>query len=199
MENKGFKIPEHGLIPFAKYSESKINNKSEFEKELFDIDIKWIEECTNEEIEEFKNKGFVRKNDTNYDKKLEKLKLKLRASLIESKLTNENKPYFIKGLSLPFKTKNGGYDPNFYNHHFNDLFFCKEIVDETNSRNPDDWVYYPIGIFLNHKIFMDIGDEYKYKDIIKFLDWFENYLKSKYEFIGDKVLFGEKIIKIGDF
>jgi hypothetical protein len=69
-------------------------------------------------------------------------------------------------------------------------------VDEVDSRNPDDWIYYPIGMFLDYKIFMDIESEYSYQDIVIFLDWFENYLISKYEFIGDKVLFGNKIVKI---
>ena len=43
---------------------------------------------------------------------------------------------------------------------------------------------------------MDIESEYSYQDIVIFLDWFENYLISKYEFVGDKILFGNKIIKI---
>ena len=76
MKNKGFKIPDHGLIPFAKRGESKLNNDNELEVEILDIDLKWIEDCTDEEIEEFKNNGFVEKTDTNFCKKLEKLKLK---------------------------------------------------------------------------------------------------------------------------
>lgn len=198
METRRFKIPENGLIPFAKRGESKINNNDEFETEILDIDLKWVEDCLSEEIEEFKNKGFVEKTDTNYDKKLEKLKLKLRTSLIESNVTYEKKPYFIKSLNLPYKTKTGGYEPHIYKHHFNDLSFCRELVDEVDSRNPDDWIYYPIGMFLDYKIFMDIESEYSYQDIVNFLDWFENYLNFKYEFVGDKILFGNKIIKIED-
>lgn len=193
---KEFKIPENGLIPFAKRGTSKINKDDELETEILDIDLKWIEDCSDEELGEFKTHGFVEKTNTNYDKKLEKLKLKLRTSLIESNLTYEKKPYFIKGLNLPYKTKSGDYEPHIYKHHFNDLFFCKELVDEVDSRNPDDCVYYPIGMFLDYKIFMDIESEYSYQDTINFLDWFENYLESKYEFVGDKVLFGNKIMKI---
>jgi hypothetical protein len=193
---KNFKIPENGLIPFAYRGETKINDDTSVETELIDIDIKWVEDCSDEEVEEFKNKGFVAKTNTNYDKKLEKLKLKLRNSLYESNVNYEKKPYFIKSLNLPYKNKIGGYEPHVYNHHFNDLSFCRELVDEVDSRNPDDWVYYPIGMFLDHKIFMDIESEYSYQDIVIFLHWFENYLISKYEFIGDKVLFGNKIVKI---
>lgn len=195
MEKK-FKIPENGLIPFAECGQTKINTDGSIETELIDIDIKWIEDCSDEEVEEFKNKGFVEKTNTNYDKKLEKLKLKLRDSLYKCNVNYEKKPYFIKSLNLPYKTKNDDYEPHIYNHHFNDLSFCKEIVDEIDSRNPDDWVYYPIGMFLNHRIFIDIESEYSYQDIINFLDWFENYLKSNYKFVGDKILFGNKIVKI---
>jgi hypothetical protein len=193
---KNFKIPENGLIPFAYCGETKINDDTSVETELIDIDIKWVEDCSDEEVEEFKNKGFVAKTNTNYDKKLEKLKLKLRNSIYESNVNYEKKPYFIKSLNLPYKNKIGGYEPHVYKHHFNDLSFCRELVDEVDSRNPDDWVYYPIGMFLDHKIFMDIESEYSYQDIVIFLHWFENYLISKYEFIGDKVLFGNKIVKI---
>ncbi len=193
---KEFKIPEDGLIPFAKRGISDVNKNDELETEILDIDLKWIEDCSDEEINEFKVNGFVEKTETNYDKKLEKLKLKLRTSLVESNLTYEKKPYFIKSLNLPYKTKDGDYEPHIYNHYFNDLSFAKEMVDEIDSRNPDDWVYYPIGMFLNHRIFMDIESEYSYQDIINFLDWFENYLKSNYKFVGDKILFGNKIVKI---
>lgn len=194
--NKDFKIPENGLIPFATRGERKLNDDNELEMEILDIDLKWIEDCKNEEIEEFKKNGFVEKTNTNYCKKLEKLKLKLRTSLIESNVSYEKKPYFIKSLNLPYKTKTGGYEPNVYKHHFNDLSFCAELVGEVDSRNPDDWCYYPIGMFLNHKIFMDIENGYSYQDVTDFLDWFEDYLKSNYEFIGDYILFGNKIIKI---
>jgi len=193
---KNFKIPENGLIPFANRGETKINDDSEFETELIDIDVKWVEDCSDEEVEEFKNKGFVLKTNTNYNKKLETLKLKLRNSLYESNVNYEKKPYFIKSLNLPYKNKIGGYEPHVYKHHFNDLSFCRELVDEVDSRNPDDWIYYPIGMFLDHKIFMDIESEYSYQDIVIFLDWFENYLIYKYEFVGDKILFGNKIVKI---
>jgi len=195
-QQKNSVTKECNLIPFSKLGITKMYNDGNFEIELLDIDLKWSEDCSDEEIEEFRKKGYVVKTNSNYDKKLEKLKLKLRSSLYESNVNYEKKPYFIKGLNLPYKTKNGDYEPHIYNHHFNDLFFCKEIVDEVDSRNPDDWIYYPIGMFLDHKIFMDIESEYSYQDIINFLDWFENYLKRKYKFVGDKILFGNKIVKI---
>jgi hypothetical protein len=67
--NKKFKIPKNGLIPFAKRGEIKINYDSEFETELIDIDIKWIEDCSDEEVDEFRKNGFVLKTNTNYNKK----------------------------------------------------------------------------------------------------------------------------------
>jgi hypothetical protein len=75
---KNFKIPENGLIPFAYRGETKINDDTSVETELIDIDVKWVEDCSDEEVEEFKNTGFVLKTNTNYNKKLETLKLKLR-------------------------------------------------------------------------------------------------------------------------
>ena len=63
---KNFKIPENGLIPFAKRGESNLING---ELELLDIDIKWIEDCSDDEIDEFKRNGFVEKTNTNYNKK----------------------------------------------------------------------------------------------------------------------------------
>ena len=59
--NKNFKIPKNGLIPFAKRGEIKINYDSEFETELIDIDIKWVEDCSDEEVDEFRKNGFVLK------------------------------------------------------------------------------------------------------------------------------------------
>ncbi len=68
--NKNFKIPKHGLISFAKRGETKINYDGGFETELIDIDVKWIGDCSNEEVEEFRKNGFVLKTNTNYNKKL---------------------------------------------------------------------------------------------------------------------------------
>lgn len=68
--NKNFKIPKHGLISFDKRGETKINYDGGFETELIDIDVKWIGDCSNEEVEEFRKNGFVLKTNTNYNKKL---------------------------------------------------------------------------------------------------------------------------------
>ena len=91
---RNFKIPEHGLIPFGKRGVSNVNKDNELETEIIDIDLKWIEDCSDEEVNEFKAHGFVEKTETNYDEKLEKLKLKLRISLVECNVTYEKKPYF---------------------------------------------------------------------------------------------------------
>lgn len=193
---KNFKIPENGLIPFANRGERNINEDNEFEIELLDMDVKWIEDCSDDEIDEFKNNGFVEKTDTNYNKKLESLKLKTRTALYDSNCSSESKPFIIKGLTLPYKTKKSDYEPNLYFHHFNDLFFCEDLVDEVVSRIPDEWVYYNVGMFLDLNLLMDISDEYTYQDVVNFLFWFEDYLKKQYTFVGDKILFGNKIMGI---
>jgi hypothetical protein len=47
----------------------KIENMENKYKEFIDIDIKWVEDCSDEEVDEFRKNGFVLKTNTNYNKK----------------------------------------------------------------------------------------------------------------------------------
>lgn len=129
---------------------------------------------------------------TDDELKIESFKNELLSCLLKNNLTKETHPYIIKGVNKPYKTKNGGVEPNIYYHHFIDLYFCKypsTKVDE--SRNPEEWVYFNIGHFISlsiEHILTNSEYEYSYFDITELLWWFEDYLKENYEFLIDKVL-----------
>jgi hypothetical protein len=59
MNSKGFKIGEHGLIPFAKRGETIIREDGAIETSMVDMVVKPFEECSEEELTQFKNNGFV--------------------------------------------------------------------------------------------------------------------------------------------
>jgi hypothetical protein len=56
---KGFKIGEHGLIPFAKRGEQIIREDGAIETPMIDMVVKPFEECSEEQLNEFKLNGFV--------------------------------------------------------------------------------------------------------------------------------------------
>jgi len=59
VKNKEFKIGEHGLIPFAKYGETIIRENGARETPIVIMETKPFEECSDEQLNEFKNNGFV--------------------------------------------------------------------------------------------------------------------------------------------
>lgn len=129
---------------------------------------------------------------TDYELKIECFKKELLSCLQKNNLTKDTHPYIIKGVNTPYKTKNGGVEPNIYHHHFIDLYFCKYPSTKVDdSRNPDEWVYFNIGHFMSislDHILTNSKDDYSYFDITEILFWFEDYLKENYKFLVDTVL-----------
>ena len=136
---------------------------------------------------------------TDDELKIEHFKNELLSCLEKNKLTKNTHPYIIKGVNTPYKTKDGGIEPNIYYHHFIDLYFCKNssLTEEVESRNPEDWNFYNIGHFISisfDHILTYSEYDYSYFDITELLWWFEDYLKENYMFINDKILVNYKIM-----
>jgi hypothetical protein len=136
---------------------------------------------------------------TDDELKKEQFKNELLSSLEKNNLTKKTHPYIIKGVNTPYKTKDGGIEPNIYYHHFIDLYFCKNpsLTEEVESRNPEDWNFINIGHFTSitfEHILTYSEYDYSYFDITEILWWFRDYLEENYIFINDKILVNNKII-----
>ena len=129
---------------------------------------------------------------TDDELKIESFKNELLSCLQKNKLTKETHPYIIKGVNKPYKTKNGGVEPNIYYHHFIDLYFCKyPSIKVDESRNPEEWVYFNVGDFMSislDHVLTNSEYDYSYFDIVELLFWFEDYLKENYKFLVDDIL-----------
>ena len=121
----------------------------------------------------------------------------LKNGIIRSVHKSDIYPYIIKGIAFGFELTNGLIEFNLYKFPFSDIYYVKDPAKDATL--DDDLNYTNVGMSLSY-ILDDILNNseynYSYYDINGVMDWFEDYLKSNYEFIDKKVLFGNKIKKI---
>ena len=97
------------------------------------------------------------------------------------------------------KLKNRPIELNLYKFPFSDLYYCKDPSKDASL--DDDLNYTNIGMslfYILEGILINSEYNYSYYDINGVMDWFEDDLKSNYEFIDKKVLFGNQIKSIND-
>ena len=161
-------------------------------------DLKWesLSECNEEEIFNYKDKLTLTFNVSGeYISKIDYLKNEIIRNVHKS----DTYQYIIKGVMFGYKLTNRPIELNSYKFPFSDLYYCKDPSKDASL--DDDLNYTNIGMslfYILEGILINSEYNYSYYDINGVVDWFEDYLKSNYEFIDKKVLFGNQIKSIND-